>query len=106
MNAALAGCKKEGCGAPTVPALATLIEHFTLGGTVHSGVHHFLEGKFTADDQGRTLYLYQLLFLEIREQAADRLARSANHFRNFFMRERQFKMRGFARVPRVGRPGE
>jgi len=29
-----------------------------------------------------------LLLLEISEQAADRLARSANHFRDLFMRER------------------
>ena len=74
--------------------------------TTHSGVYDFLQGRFIANDQDGTLQLHQLLLLEIREQAADRLARSANHFRDFFMRERQFQLRRLGRVPRFGRPGE
>ena len=56
--------------------------------TTHLGVRHFLQGRFIANDQGRSLQLQQLPLLEISEKAADRLARSANHLRDFFMRER------------------
>ena len=46
------------------------------------------------------------LLREIREQAADGLGRSANHFRDFFTRERQFHMRRLVAVVHIGRPGE
>src|ERR1700681_3649878 len=82
---------------------------FAQGGvqqTTHSGVYDFLQGRFIANGQDGTLQLHQLLLLEIREQAADRLARSANHFRDFSVRERQFYMCRVVRIPRIGRPGE
>ena len=74
--------------------------------TTGSGVQHFLQGKFIANDQGGTLQLQQLLLPEIREQAADRLARGANHFPDFFIRQRQCQMRRLVRVPHIGRPRE
>jgi hypothetical protein len=62
------------------------------------GVQHFLQGRFVANDQGGSLRLQQLLLLEIREQTADRLARRADHFRDFFMCQRHLHMRRLIRV--------
>jgi hypothetical protein len=71
-----------------------------------SGMYHFFQGRFVADDQGSTLQLQQLLLLELGEQAADCLARGPDHLRDFFVREGQFNVRRISRFWRPCRPGE
>jgi hypothetical protein len=45
------------------------------------------------------------LFLKSENKGLDRLARGANHFCDFLLRERQFQMLRFGRVPWIGGPG-
>lgn len=57
----------------------------------HSGVYDFLQRSFENDQYCSRFNCNNCFFVKL-EQAADRHARSAYHFPDLFMRERQFQI--------------